>query len=130
MAKRKKTPKKILIVEDESMLQNLYAEKFRQAGYRVITVTEAKTGLEIAKKEKPDIVLLDILLPEESGLYFLENIKKEKSGKVASAAVIVFSNFDEPKTREKAKALGAEAYLIKTNHTPQQLVKMVKGYVK
>jgi len=120
--------KKILLVEDETILSELYQEKLRKAGFSVVTATEAETGLEIAKAEKPDFILLDILLPKGNGIFFLTNLRKDPE--IASLSVIVFSNLDDPETKKEAMRLGAKDYLIKTNYTPGEIVEKIKEYIK
>ena len=119
---------KILIIEDERLLAEMYSDKFTQSGYEVVVAFESEEGLEIAKKEKPDLILLDILLPKENGICFLAKLRKEPE--ISSVPVIAFSNYDVPETKEEAERLGVKEYLIKTNHTPQELVERVKLYLK
>lgn len=120
--------KKILIIEDEKILADMYRDKFVQAGYKVMVASEAKEGIELVKKEKPDLIILDILLPKENGIFFLGEFRK--SPEITSIPVVVFSNFDEPETKKQAKELGAKAYLIKTNYTPQEIVEEVEKFLK
>jgi len=120
--------KKILIVEDEKILVEMYRDKFTQAGFKVISAMEAKEGLTSVKKERPDLILLDILLPNESGIYFLSQLKKDSE--IASIPVVAFSNFDDPETKAQAKKLGVKEYVIKTNYTPQEVVEKVKNYLR
>ncbi len=120
--------KKILLVEDEKILTEMYRDKFSQAGFEVLSTSEAEKGLELAKKEKPDLILLDILLPQENGIFFLTKLRNEPE--IASIPVVAFSNYDDPETKIKAVKLGAKEYLIKTNHTPQEIVKKIKGYLR
>lgn len=117
--------KKILIVEDEKILSEMYTEKFRQAGFSVIFAPEAEEGLEIAKKEKPDLIILDILLPKGDGISFLQKIKEEPG--LSMTPVVVFSNFDDPATKKAAFRLGVKDYLIKTNYTPREIIEKVKA---
>jgi len=119
--------KKILIIEDEKILADMYKEKFEMTGFKVFLALDAEEGLIVAKKEKPDLILLDILLPRESGISFLEKIKKDSD--ISSILVVAFSNYDDPQTKEKAKELGAKNYLIKTNFTPEEIVKKIKEYL-
>ena len=119
--------KKILIVEDETILREMYTEKLSRAGFKVFSAEDAKTGLDLAKKEKPDLILLDILLPKENGISFLEKLRSDKE--TANLKVVAFSNYDDPKTREEAKKLGVENYLIKTNYTPKKIVEKVQEYL-
>ncbi len=125
---KKKAKKKILIVEDEKILAEMYHDVFVQAGFKVFSVIESKEGLEIARKEKPDLIVLDILLPRESGISFLEKLKQD--AKISSIPVVIFTNYDGPDTKKKAKKLGIKDYLIKANFTPQQFVSKIKGYLK
>lgn len=123
----KKKPK-ILIIEDEKILVEMYYDVFVQAGFKVFSATEAKEGLEMAKKEKPDLIILDILLPRENGISFLEWQKKDPE--IASIPVVVFTNYDGLDTEKKAKKLGVKGYLIKADFTPQQFVLKIKNYLE
>lgn len=120
--------KKILIVEDEKILREMYRDKFIQAGFEVILAFSAEEGIEVIAKEKPDLILLDILLPRANGINFLERIKKE--AEFNSIPVVAFSNYDDQKAKEDALKLGAKDYLIKTNYTPQEIIEKIKNYLK
>ncbi len=121
-------PKKILLIEDEGLLSEMYEEKLKEEGFEVISVTEARDGLRLAKKEKPDLILLDILLPRENGIEFLMWLKEDPE--LSFIPVLVFSNFDDPETKKKAFHFGAKEYLIKTNYTPKEVVEKIKNYLK
>jgi DNA-binding response OmpR family regulator len=127
---KKKTAKKkkILLIEDEKILSEMYKQKFTQAGFEVFSSSESKEGLEMAKKEKPDLIILDILLPRENGITFLKWMKEEPE--ISSIPVMVFSNYDDPKTKKEARELGVKDYLIKANYTPNGIVEKVKQYFK
>ena len=120
--------KKILIIEDEHILASMYADRFRQEGWRVNTASTKDEGLNSTKKEKPDIVLLDILLFNGHGNEYLRTKKEDKT--IAKIPVIVFSNLDDPKTKEESLELGALEYLLKTDYTPQELINKVNSYLK
>ena len=122
--------KKILLIEDEKVLAEMYKEKLILAGFEVILSPESEEGLKLAKKEKPDLIILDILLPRANGIYFLTQLRKIKDPKVSSIPVIAFSNFDDPETKLQVKKFGVKDYLIKTNYTPQEIVEKVKDYFK
>ena len=124
-----KTPKKrILIVEDEALLAEMYEQGFVQdGGFTVFSTVTAEEGIEIAKKEKLDFVLLDILLPKGDGIQFLEMQKQDK--KIAKIPVLVASNFDHPPTKKRADELGVLDYIIKTEYTPQQIIDLVKEHL-
>lgn len=120
--------KKILIVEDEALLAEMYEQGFMQdGGFKVFSSVTAEEGIEIAEKEKPDLILLDILLPKGDGIQFLEMQKRNKE--IAEIPVLVASNFDHPPTKKRANKLGVLGYIIKTEYTPQQIIDKVKGHL-
>lgn len=118
----------MLVVEDEAMLREMYQQKLKQAGYEVVSAHNAEQGLRLAKKEKPDLVLLDILLPKKNGLDCLASIRKDPS--IAKSLVVAFSNYDDPEAKKTAKKLGVTAYLIKSSYTPGQIVARVRRYLE
>ncbi len=120
--------KKILIIEDEKILSEMYKDKFTKVGFEVISAFDSEEGLKLAKKEKPDLIILDILLPRENGVVFLNWLKADPE--ISSIPVIVFSNYDDPETRKRASKLGIKDYLIKADYTPKAIVEKVKSYLK
>ncbi|XOB40865.1 MAG: response regulator [Candidatus Nealsonbacteria bacterium] len=125
---KKKSKKKILIIEDEKILAEMYHDTFINAGFEVISAVEASEGLVIAKKEKPDLIILDILLPGENGIVFLKKLREESA--ISSISIVVFTNYDDSATQRKARDLGVKDYLIKANFTPKQFVEKIKRYLK
>ena len=115
---------KILIIEDEKILAEMYRDKFTQAGFEVVLAFDSKEGLEMTKKEKPDLIILDILLPKENGITFLKWLRKEPG--ISSLPVVAFSNFDDPKIKIEAANLEVKDYLIKTDYTPREIVAKIK----
>ena len=120
--------KKILIIEDEEVLAQMYKEKFEQEGLEVDLAFSCQEAIDYLKNNKPDLILLDILLPQENGISFLEKIKKD--GTAEKIPIVAFSNYDEPATKKEAFALGAKDYLIKTQYTPSQLLKKIREFLK
>lgn len=119
--------KKILLIEDEKILVEMYKSKLEQAGFKVVLAPDAEEGFEITKKEKPDLVVLDILLPKGNGLSFLEKLREDPE--IKNTKVVAFSNYDGVETKKKAFELGVEDYLIKTNYTPQELIEKIRTYL-
>ena len=119
--------KKILIIEDEKVLAEMYRDKFTRAGFEVILAFDSEEGIILAKKEKPDLIVLDILLPKENGITFLTWLRKEPE--ISSIPVVAFSNYDDPETKRQAVKLGVKDYLIKTSYTPQGIVEKIKEYL-
>jgi DNA-binding response OmpR family regulator len=115
---------KILIIEDEPILAEMYKDKFVKSGFEVFSAFSSEDGLELAKKINPNLILLDILLPRENGIAFLNWLREELE--IASIPVLVFSNYDDKETKDRALELGAKDYLIKTDYTPSQIVAKIR----
>jgi len=120
--------KKLLIVEDEKILRKMYLERFEKQGIEVFSSDTAEGGFKIAKKEKPDLILMDILLPKANGVSMLKNLRKDPE--MSNIKVLAFSNFDDPETKKVAKELGVVDYLMKTDYTPSQITKVVEKLLK
>jgi len=119
---------KILIIEDEEMLINMYIYKFEKEGFMVEKATNGKDGIAKAKEYKPNIILLDIIMPEMDGFMVLKELKKNPSTK--NSTVIMLTNLGQNEDVEKGQKLGAEDYLVKANVTPMQVVEKVKKILK
>jgi DNA-binding response OmpR family regulator len=119
--------KKILIIEDEKDLAEMYKEKLEIEGFQVFLAESIEEGLKVTKKEKPDLILLDILLGEENGISFLKKQKKDKE--IFEIPVVAFSNYDNSQTKNEAKKLGVKEYLMKTDFTPKEFVEKIKMYL-
>jgi CheY-like chemotaxis protein len=112
--------KKILLIEDDNFLVEMYKTKFEREGYEIVTAMNGGEGLERAVKEKPDLILLDMVLPEKDGYEVLDELKGDKETK--DIPVIILSNLGQNGEVKKGKEKGAEDYFIKSNFTPGQLV--------
>ena len=88
-----------------------------------VNAIDVDTGIEIAKKEQPDLVVLDMLLPKESGINYLIKVKNIKE--IIAIPVLVLSNFDDQETKNKAFEFGAKDYMIKSNHDPHEIVERI-----
>lgn len=117
--------KKILIVEDDPMLSEIYQKKFSQDGYfEVLTAVSGNEAEEKTKKNKPDLVLLDLVLPEKDGFQILKDLREDAS--LNDVKIVIFSNLSQEEEQQKAKALGANGFIAKSDFTPQQIVVEVK----
>lgn len=125
MVKRKKT---ILIVEDDKYLSKAYSIKIKNAGFKVILSDNGLDGLSMAKEKKPDLIVLDLLLPRVDGFEFLKRIKADKDLK--SIPVLTISVLGQKLDQERALALGAEEYFIKTEYKLEEIVDKIKEYLK
>jgi len=119
--------KKILIIEDEIFLLNLLEKKLKDLGYDILKARDGFEGLDKIKKERPNLVLLDLVLPKKNGLDILREVKKDSN--LSNIPIIVISNSGELTEIEKIKKLGAKDWLIKANFDPDELIKKVQKYV-
>jgi DNA-binding response OmpR family regulator len=121
------TKKKILIVEDDHSLQAIYKDKFDQEGFAVFQAFNGQQGLTIAKDNPPDIILLDVMLPEGmNGFDLFEQLKRDDRLKVVP--VIIFTNLDSEKNI--AMTMGAADYIVKANTSIDELVAKVKQHLQ
>jgi DNA-binding NarL/FixJ family response regulator len=116
---------KVLIVEDDLEIRNAYAFSLSKNGFEVLQAGDAEEGLDQLRQNKPDVMLLDMLMPGASGVEFLRN--NHIQGQYPDMKVIAFSNIDNPKIMEQAKALGAIEYLVKVDVTPSQMVEIIRN---
>lgn len=116
--------KKILFIEDEEALQKTFTEALRKEGYETFSALNGEIGLKLAKKEKPDLILLDLILPRLNGFDVLKSIKEDKETK--SIPIIVLTNLEAVENVEKAIELGAMTYLVKANYGLDEMVEKVK----
>lgn len=116
--------KKILLAEDEKMIADMYSTKFTLEGYEVVTARDGAEALAMAKSEKPDIILLDIIMPKLDGFAALKSIREDAILK--STPVILLTNLGQEDDIKKGKQLGADDYFVKANHSPQEIVEKVK----
>jgi len=117
--------KKILFIEDESALQKTFGEILRQEGYEMISALDGKTGLRLAKSEKPDLILLDLILPKMPGFDVLKKLKEDNETK--DIPVIVLTNLEDIKDVDRAIELGATTYLVKAKYSLEEIVEKIKN---
>lgn len=116
---------RILLIEDDVFMIDLLVQELKGAGFDTAV---AKTGAEAVQKfeeEKPDLILLDVILPDQSGFETLRQIRRKPQG--AETKVIVLSNIGENKDQEEARRLGAADYLVKANSSLPEIVEKVRG---
>ena len=116
--------KKILFVEDESALQKTFGDVLIKEGYDMISALDGEVGLKLAKERKPDLILLDLILPKMDGFEVLKQLKKEVETK--AIPVIVLTNLERVVDIEKAIEAGATTYLVKANYTLEEVLEKIK----
>jgi DNA-binding response OmpR family regulator len=118
---------KIIIVEDNKDLSNIYKSELEYNGFEITTVGTSMEMFSVIDEVKPNLVLLDIMLPDSSGIDTLKRIKSDK--KYSNIKIIIVSNIDAPAVINEAFAAGADGYLIKSIILPTQLTDEVKSFL-
>jgi DNA-binding response OmpR family regulator len=116
--------KKILFIEDESALQKTFGEILRQKGYEMVSALDGETGLKLAQTEKPDLIILDLVLPKLHGFEVLRKVKADQE--IKHIPIIVLTNLETMADVEKAIELGAMTYLVKANYSLEEVINKVK----
>lgn len=119
--------KKIMIVEDNIYLQEIYKHSFEKYGYEVIMEPNGTRGIEHVPDVMPDVILLDLMMPEMDGFGFLEEFKKIRN---ITIPVIVCSNISDTDTTHRVLKAGAVAVILKVDYSGQQLVEKVTNILK
>ena len=119
--------KKILLIEDDFFLIDLYATKLKESGFKVDVVKNGASAVKRIKEVKPDLILLDIILPEIDGWDILKSIHNDK--KLKNIKVLILSNLGQKDEVEKGMRMGAVKYLIKAYYTPGEVVKEIKKLI-
>jgi DNA-binding response OmpR family regulator len=115
---------KILLVEDDEALREIYQARFTAENFQVITAADGESALSRAVAEKPDIIILDIMMPKISGFDVLDILRATPETK--NVKIVIMSALSQPSDVEKGKKLGAAAYLVKSQSTLTDVVEKVK----
>lgn len=115
---------KILIIEDEEALLDMYRLRFAKDGYKIFSASRGPEGIRLAKQEQPDLILLDVVMPEMDGYEVLQKLKSSPATK--KLRVIFLSNLGQKGEVQDGLKMGAEDYIIKASLTPSLLVKKVE----
>ena len=113
----------ILIVEDDRSIRELYLLKFQLEGFTVAAAEDGQQGLAAAKKIKPDLILLDIMMPVMKGDEMLTKLRAEDWG--ASIRVVILTNLSKDEAPQSLRFLHVDRYVVKAHHTPKQIIDIV-----
>ncbi|MDP3734882.1 MAG: response regulator [bacterium] len=119
---------KVLIVEDEEFLMRALKDNLESEGCSVDTAADGEEAVEHIKKMKPNIILLDLLMPKKDGFYVLEEVKKNPDWKLIP--IIVLSNLGDDTQIKRALALGADDYFVKSQHPIEEVIEKTKAYLE
>lgn len=119
---------KVAIIEDDQAISQMYRFKFEGEGYDVQTAENGKVGLQLVESMKPDIILLDLMMPEMTGDQMLEKLRATSWGK--DIKVIILTNMGEQEIPPRLKELNISAIILKADMTPRQVADLVKTQLK
>jgi len=120
---------KILVIEDDKFLKELICRKLSEEKFDIEEAVDGEEGLKKIKKVKPDLVLLDLILPGIDGFEVLSRVKEDDPA-VSSIPIIILSNLGQREDVEKGLKLGAVDYLVKAHFTPNEIVAKIKEALK
>jgi DNA-binding response OmpR family regulator len=124
---KEKQQQKVLLAEDDKFISRAYSDGLTRAGFEVLLAVDGKVALEMAKKDKPNIILLDLIMPEVNGFEVLTELKKDDILK--DVPVIILSNLGQETDIQKGRELGAIDYLIKANYSMTEVIAKIKKYI-
>lgn len=127
---RQSGKKVVLVAEDDLFLRELCAKKLAKVGYQVVEAIDGSQAYEKIVGLKPDLVLLDIIMPGLEGFEILRRVRAHAVSEVAATPIIIFSNLGQDADRKKGLELGANDYLIKSNFTIDEIVKKIEVLMK
>lgn len=119
---------KIVIIEDDPTISQMYRIKFESDGFEVHLAANGQIGINVAEEVRPDIILLDLQMPEMDGTEALKIIRSQDWGK--TVPVIILTNLGEEEAPHELRSLGVDSYIVKANYTPRQVVEQVKSAIK
>ena len=120
--------KKLLIVEDDKMIGTMYKTKLEQEGFIVLQAEDGSQGLEMAIRDKPDLIMLDVIMPQLDGFTVLQELRSNASTK--HTPIIMLTNLGTDEDKAKGQKFGATDYIVKANLTPSQVSELIKKYLK
>ena len=121
---------RILLVEDEPFLSSLLKNRLEKEGFEVTLAKDGEEALNSIRSAKPDLVLLDVILPKKSGFELIEELRKEPKFQAKDLPVIILSNLGQPEDVSRGEDLGATQYLIKAKISIDDLVQKIKDLLK
>ena len=116
--------KKILLIEDDSILLKAVSAALEKEGFEVLTATDGETGIKSIEEANPNLVILDIILPKKNGYEIMEYVKLKPE--LAGIPIVILTNLEGSQDVERMLALGARAFLVKANYTIDEIVGAIK----
>ena len=120
----KPVPKKILIIDDDPFIADMYVLKFKAEGFEVQAANDGKVGIKLAADMKPDVILLDVVMPAMDGFDVLQKLRSDES--LGRPKILFLTNFGQREDIKRGMQLGADGYIIKAHFTPSEVSAKVK----
>jgi DNA-binding response OmpR family regulator len=115
---------KIALIEDDMAIVQMYRMKFEHEGYEVATAGDGASGLSLIESFEPDVILLDLMMPNMNGLEMLSKLRSQPTGKAAK--VVVLTNMGDTETATRVYKMAADDYIVKAEMTPKQVAERIK----
>lgn len=119
---------KVAIIEDDMAIVQMYRTKFENEGYEVATAPDGISGLQLIEEYEPDIILLDLMMPNMNGLDMLSKLRNQPGGR--DAKVVVLTNMGDTETATKVYKMAADDYIVKAEMTPKQVSDRIKALLE
>lgn len=116
---------KVALIEDDADIRNMYSTKLAEEGFEVRAAADGSTGLELVDSFHPDVILLDVILPDLNGIDFLGKIRSARSHD--HIKIIILTNLDDPSLHESFKMMNISDYLVKADTTPAGVVEKIRA---
>ena len=120
---------KVLLVEDDPFLSSLLKNRLQKEGLEVNLAKDGEEALNSLKSAKPDLILLDLILPKKSGFEVMEEIRNDPQMQSQEVPIIIISNLGQPEDISRGQALGAIEYFVKAKTSIDELVEKIKGFL-
>jgi CheY-like chemotaxis protein len=127
LSSRQGTPIHVLMIEDDPTIAEMYRLQLEHDGYKVSIATTAEVGMETMSEQAPDLVLLDLLLPDRSGFEMLASLNERLPN---HPPVVILSNYGEPSMIDRGRSLGAIEYLVKSRVTPSEISGQIPAWIE
>jgi len=119
--------KKVLVIEDDNILQKAVKESLEDAGFEVGQAFDGQKGLSMVRSEKPDLIILDLILPKKDGWSVLKEIKKDEE--IKDIPVLIFTVYEKEDSIAECVELGVKGYFFKSSYSLEEIIKRVKEII-
>jgi DNA-binding response OmpR family regulator len=120
---------RIILIEDDATLANVLRQKLEHEGYAVLHASDGRSGIDMVRKNPPDMVLLDIMMPLMDGYQVLEELRKDQDPRVSGVPVIIVSNSGHPVEIDRALSFGIKDYFVKASFDPDQVLAKIRKHL-